>query len=927
MKNKILNKGFYQKMGFRLLAGFIILVIFVGVLISAMSFYQFSKLSTALETIDLYQIPVVDNATNVERFILSALDYEKTYFLTNDPLYQEKTTKAISSASLSLSELIRLAEKYENDVLDDQSSKLWLSLESYRQSFLKVVSTIKENTDLRDLMRESGEDLNQQAESYINSKLNSENDLLMDDALKVGFEISQSIQSLRVLESKYLFNNDPATIEMIYAELDRMENLYNQLSSYSISLTDSEMVFASRESAANYRQAISTYAQNQSELISLKQSMQTKGEEIQQITQEVEKTNWQAMETAQADAVDQMKTAQVGLIVVLGISFVLAILLARQLTHSITKPLALITAQAKRIANGDLLRDTTQAEQNLLSKRKDEIGDIAAAFTQMIRYLQNIGLTAREVTEGNLSIDFQPVSPQDELGNVFSTMVQQLRLSMIDVAKNISVINRFSAEMEQIAAQSDSAALQISDTMSQISNGTTEQTASLQQAFSAIKRSQSGLTEIVSGFNQQTKAVDQGAFISENLVTAVELASENFHQVVKESDQATQVAQNGAEKIGTTLQNIEGIQLQVERSQEKVSAMQSQTNKIGRIVETIEDIAAQTNLLAINATIEAAHAESDSRTLTESMLERFMLAACEMIARLLETSNDIPNSYWVEMGKLADIDQILITDDDGVIVIGNDPALMGFRFPEDNPQTAEFRTLIGKKNGRVCQPAQMRAADKQVYKYAGISRRDVPGVVQVGYNMSTLSLFNFQIGGFTVVAREVYELAESSRTATKEIRQLLKAIQDAANEANQEMKKSVGSVKTSLSEAANAGENLNEILTAFSKVTDQTRTADNATLQMKKLSSDFRSAIQTIQNVVESNREVAEQVMIHTNEMASSMDRIASVSEENSAATEEVTASTKELQSQVNEVAKTAEQLSEMANQLTQIVAKFNLEN
>ena len=170
-------------------------------------------------------------------------------------------------------------------------------------------------------------------------------------------------------------------------------------------------------------------------------------------------------------------------------------------------------------------------------------------------------------------------------------------------------------------------------------------------------------------------------------------------------------------------------------------------------------------------------------------------------------------------------------------------------------------------------------------------------------------------------------MAESSRTATKEIRQLLKAIQDAANEANQEMKKSVGSVKTSLSEAANAGENLNEILTAFSKVTDQTRTADNATLQMKKLSSDFRSAIQTIQNVVEVNREVAEQVMIHTNEMASSMDRIASVSEENSAATEEVTASTKELQSQVNEVAKTAEQLSEMANQLTQIVAKFNLEN
>ncbi len=81
---------------------------------------------------------------------------------------------------------------------------------------------------------------------------------------------------------------------------------------------------------------------------------------------------------------------------------------------------------------------------------------------------------------------------------------------MLDVAKNITVINQFSDEMAHIATQSGSAALQISDTMNQITKGTTDQTASLQQAFSAIKRSQSDITEIVSGFNQQTMAVNQG---------------------------------------------------------------------------------------------------------------------------------------------------------------------------------------------------------------------------------------------------------------------------------------------------------------------------------------------------------------------------------------------------------------------------------
>lgn len=608
------------------------------------------------------------------------------------------------------------------------------------------------------------------------------------------------------------------------------------------------------------------------------------------------------------------------------LSILLSIFLGWLLSRSITRPLQQLNEAVGQMAKGDLLRESDANEREELLMRKDEIGDIARSFTDLIQYLQNFGLAANALADGNLAFQLELASQEDELGSDMQTMFAKLKTSLAKVSNNVHTIDSFSDEMAQIASQSQAAAGLISSTMDEVASGITEQVVSVQDAFAAIQKSQIAIGDIVTGFEQQMMAVDQGASLSHNLTESIGVLTGDIHSVAKETDEASNVAKNGVEKIGTTLKNIEGIQSLVESSQEKVAAMQAQTGQIGRIVETIEDIAAQTNLLAINATIEAAHAEADSKTLTESMLEQFMLGACEMIAGILNCTMDIPPSYWHELGRMAGIDQILITDDDGVITIGNDPVLMGFRFPEDNPQTAEFRQLIGQENGRVCQAAQMRAADKQMFKYAGVSRKDQPGIVQVGYNMNSLALFNFQIGGFAVVAKEVYDLAESAKTATKEIRALLSSIQNAANEANEVMKDSAASVRDSLAEAAFTGENLNEIIKAFEHVSKQTKGVAAATEEMQTTSAEFHTAIQAIQDVVESNQRVIDAMRQHTDEMAGSIDRIKNISEENNAATEEVTASTKELEEQITGVSQTAEKLSEMANTLSEIVAQFNLD-
>ncbi|HSD84326.1 MAG TPA: methyl-accepting chemotaxis protein, partial [Anaerolineae bacterium] len=72
--------------------------------------------------------------------------------------------------------------------------------------------------------------------------------------------------------------------------------------------------------------------------------------------------------------------------------------------------------------------------------------------------------------------------------------------------------------------------------------------------------------------------------------------------------QAAQVARAGAKTIEETIKGIESIRAKVDLSAEKVKEMGQRSAQIGDIIETIDDIASQTNLLALNAAIEAARA-------------------------------------------------------------------------------------------------------------------------------------------------------------------------------------------------------------------------------------------------------------------------------------------------------------------------------
>uniref|UniRef100_UPI0035C7CFA0 methyl-accepting chemotaxis protein n=1 Tax=Pseudomonas cannabina TaxID=86840 RepID=UPI0035C7CFA0 len=147
---------------------------------------------------------------------------------------------------------------------------------------------------------------------------------------------------------------------------------------------------------------------------------------------------------------------------------------------------------------------------------------------------------------------------------------------------------------------------QLRDTLQQISSSATQ--------LAAAAEEMTAITEDgVQGIQRQNNEIDQAATAVNEMTSAVEEVARNAEHTARSSSNATSAAQDGLGLVKKTVTSINTMSTDVQKTATLIGELAGQSRDIGKVLDVIRGLAEQTNLLALNAAIEAARAGEAGR--------------------------------------------------------------------------------------------------------------------------------------------------------------------------------------------------------------------------------------------------------------------------------------------------------------------------
>lgn len=418
----------------------------------------------------------------------------------------------------------------------------------------------------------------------------------------------------------------------------------------------------------------------------------------------------------------------------------------------------------------EILHKNTSATLESINEISRAINDINSNSTRAAEDTTENAAIAEELLSSNTeitenSVKFSAVTY--ESANRIMQDSQEIEKTLEDVAKFELIMLNVSEEIDKLKLHLDSI-FKMSDAISDIANQTN--LLSLNASIEAARAGEAGRGFSVVAEEIKKLAEESGKTTTE-IKDNVSLIDLSLGRVIEEIRQGADKSIEIREKSNNATKNLNEITFKINEMAgfinditQNIDQQNKATESLAKNVEnaagfmgdlnkTIQaidnNIATQVqmekeSLDTSNGITEIATKFSEFTKTFEAEIDKELIAACEKVAEY-EMKGLLNNSFLQELSEKTGISEFFITDSKGVTEYSNNPNGVGFKFSDDpSTQAYDFYRILLEPNLKVVQEIKIRDIDGKYFKFAGVSKKDKKGIIQVGLHIDDLLKFRGQ---------------------------------------------------------------------------------------------------------------------------------------------------------------------------------------
>lgn len=290
--------------------------------------------------------------------------------------------------------------------------------------------------------------------------------------------------------------------------------------------------------------------------------------------------------------------------------------------RSLRKSIDPLFEEFKKAINNDLKNNSLQIDSKIGMNQGIMIGLGVASVAigiflgfyisgRIVKPVKDVVDRSKKLAAGDLTVKEINVNTNDEireLADSFNTMVKNVRQLVSEVLRSTENVTVTSEQMSSNAGQASKATQQVAVAIQEIARGTGEQASFINNTMETVNQVSTAIEQIAGGAQEQAVNITNTADMVNQMANSIQEVALSAQTVAQSAEKTKEAAGKGENAVVQTINGMEGIKSKVFETAEKIKELGEHSQQIGEIIQVIDEIAEQTNLLALNAAIEAARA-------------------------------------------------------------------------------------------------------------------------------------------------------------------------------------------------------------------------------------------------------------------------------------------------------------------------------